>query len=145
MDTLIAKYRMLFWTPEPLRTIGEYFTAVLMILGAWAFLWYLTALLTRMIGGGDLMQSVGGFTGVRLIWARSSLLISGVLLLDIGLVWYFDKLSDWTAITPHATLVCGGACFALWIALTLRSELNQNRKKLFAAIPKSAAAMSAAS
>jgi hypothetical protein len=136
MDTLLSYYRTLFWSPGPIDSAGDYFIAVLTILPVWLFLWWIVALIARTIGG-DLRLRAGTHTAIRLIWARCALILSALLLVDICLIWYFDNLSDWTAITPHATIACAGAVVALCTALILRSELNDNRRKLFAAMPKS--------
>jgi hypothetical protein len=144
METLTNYYRALFWSPEPVHTLGDYLIALLMITLVWVALWWLFALLMRMIDG-DLLQSAGTYTGIRIIWARCALILAALSLADIGIVWYFEKLSDWTSIIPHATLACAGAAIAVWIGLVLRSELKENRKKVFNALPKSPTSVGATS
>ncbi len=135
MEALIDFYRGLFWSPKSMETFGDYFLVLLALLPVWLLIWWIIALGWRLLVG-DLRARLGARVGLRLIWARTALLLSLVLLADISMIWYFEKLTSWSAIAPHATLSFLGGAVGLWVAVRLRQDVNRVGTQLFNAKPR---------
>jgi hypothetical protein len=139
VEPILEHYKTLFWQPEAVRSIRDYGLWLLSLLPVCLAFWWILALALRSFVG-DLRARLDTDASVRLIWARSALITGFALLADCCLIWHLTHLSGWTAITPHLTVAFFAGCFGLVVSLMLRSELSANRKKLFDALPKAAAA-----
>ncbi len=135
MQPVIEHYHKLFWSPEALHNAVDFVVTAASLLPLWIACWWFCVLIARFMIS-DFRSRFGTATALKFIWARCALILSSMLLIDIGLVSYFDKLTDWSAITPHALFCLIGGCACLWIALRINGELKENQKKLFAALPK---------
>jgi len=117
-------YILLFTSPPPLRTFSDFVAALGAMLVPWVLMiWLLAITFAGRLGGRQ--EEIGTSFSVRFSWAWGGVLVSLLLLLDILVVWYTDRLNGWQSAAPHVTLGVIGCMIALAEYVVMNREVKE--------------------
>ena len=108
------KLKQYIVSPPAIESIWDFLLAFLILFGPWLFLVWVFAVFLRLLVA-PFRETLGARSGAELSWAWGLLGLSILLVVDLGIAWFFGNLKGWSAATPILFFEILGAVLALLI------------------------------
>jgi len=125
MDLLIETYRRLLGSPESLHSLSDFLITLAELLLLGVVLSWPIALGMKFAGK---REQLGSATRIQLTVAWTAVILAALFAVDILILFFLQDVPNWTALSPHATVVVIAAMWALIEVHTLRTEVSAMRR-----------------